>query len=301
MSNFYKRILGLIFIITVFSSNLHSQDTSGIFFNFGFIKGQKYQYLFIKHEGLYNANQTIIEEATDTILAELKVIDRNALGSIVEFSFSGYPKGNQLPDPIYSIPVRIALDSNNNSLTLINTGDFQKYLYKQIDSLFYAKVYDSATVAIQKMRFGQKKVIEELVSKDLEEFFTIFSRQFNVFNTYSVGKPIYHPFDKQPFLASGVCNLVQPDPLKEVYFLQTEIKTKEDERQLLMDAYNSTMKMNNTFNPSEVTPAVDLAYKTYFIWDRKTAIIKEFRVENSLRVGDQTKVDFTKLLIINLR
>ncbi len=292
-----KKILSLSLAFVSFA--IYGQDTAGQKFGFGMLRNQTYTYRVINQDIVRNVRNTPTFITQDTFLAKmnLTVVRKDGFG--ITINFAPLTEDGELPDGIYSIPLKIVLDTNGNALGMLNHLDYQNFIFNQIDSLFYAGVYDSATVALYKMRYKNYTEIENLVYTEFREFFTIYSRQYKQIVTYAVGKEIFHPFSNEPFLASGNAMAIYAQPAKGFYLINTTIGNKPEERVILTNLYQDYLRRIGQYNPQVITPAIDLSYQSKFMFNINTGIIEEFYLENGLRVGDETKISSSSMKLIH--
>jgi len=292
-----KRILALSFALISLSAI--GQDSLGQKFGFGMLRNTTYTYQVINQDIVRNVRNTPSSIIQDSFLAEMTLTVVREDGFGITINFKPIAKNGKLPDGIYSIPLKMALDTHGNALGMINHYDYQKFIFNQIDSLFYAGVYDTATVVTYKMRYKNYQEIENLVYNEFKDFFTIYGRQYRQIITYAVGKEIFHPFSNEPFLASGEAMAIFAKPEKGHYLINTRISNKEEERVILTKLYQDYLRRIGKYNPQIVTPAIDLTYNSKFMFNIKTGIIEEFYLENGLRVGDETKITTSSMKLIH--
>lgn len=286
----------IVTIILVFISlSALGQDSLGQKFGFGMLRNQTYTYRVINQNIVRNALNTPSSITQDTFIAkmDLSIVRNDGFG--VTITFEPYKKNAPLPDGIYSIPLKLVLDTNGNALGMVNHLDYQTFIFKQIDSLFYAGVYDTATVVKYKLRYKNYSEIENLVYAEFKEFFTIYGRQYRPIVKYAVGKEIFHPFSNEPFLASGEAIAIHAKPAKGHYLINTTIANKPEERVILIKLYQDYLKRIGQYNPQAITPAIDLTYHSKFMFNIKIGIIEEFYLENSIRVGNETKISSSSM------
>lgn len=282
-------------------SGLQAQDTLGQKFGFGMLVGKVYSYQLINQEITRNLQGAPLQIIQDTVIADLEVLFQREDGYAMMISFKPLPGSNELPDAIYSVPLKIALDTNANALGMINHKDYQVMLYEQIDSFYNAGVYDSLNMVRMKLKYASAKTIESLIYTPFESFFTIFNRQYQPTLKYVVGKEIFLPFDNEPFVAAGETVVVNLDPKKGKFYINTTIENTESERVLLSAKYRDFLRRIGKFNPAFITPAIDVGYHTTHIINTKVGVIENFKVENKLRVGEETKYAISTMTLLETR
>jgi len=284
----YLKITLITLIFSFISQTSFSQDTAGQYFGFGYPKGKTYTYMVVEQDVVRNANDFPLQETIDSFYAALTVQAAAKLGYIVEFKLSSI-NNTPLTDPLMTIPMKIALDSNGNMLELMNWSDYQQAVYKELDKAFYNGDIDSTIVIQGKYQFRNKEAVKQQLAGNYEEFFAVFGRQLKNGQSYLVGKEIPYPFSNEPFISEGNTMVKKKSSISDVYNIKTKIGNTEKERLILMTAYEKYLISKGLYNPNALTPGIDLAYIAEFDFDAKLNFIRYFYLENSLRVGDESR------------
>lgn len=294
------KYIALSSLLLLMLNPIYAQDTLGQKFGFGMLVGKVYKYQMINQEITRNLQGAPLQIIQDTVIAEVEVLYQRDDGYAVQIKFNPIKEDGVLPDAIYSIPLKIVLDTNANTLAMINHVDYQALLYAQIDSMYQNGVYDSFNMTQMKLKYASAKSIESLIYKPFEDFFTIFNRQYQPVIKYAVGKEIYLPFDQEPFIAAGQTVVANIDRAKGKYYINTLIENTPEERVLLSAKYRDFLRRIGKFNPQIITPAIDVGYRTTHIVNTKIGVIENFMVENKLRVGEETKYTITKMTLLEI-
>lgn len=289
----------LIIIIVLFTSSSYAQDSLGIKFQFGYQKGQVYNYKVVNQEFVRNVNDGLLSYVIDSFYAQFEIETASKSGYTAKVTFK--PSSNQevLPDLYYNVPLKLRLDSVGNAIGMTNHMEYRAYLYAGIDELVKNGVHDSLTAYQLKYQYRTNSSIENLVYHNFSEFFTLFSRQFRVDIEYFVGKPIYHPFSSEPFLAGGKTVVKRQINNNSVLEVKTEIGNTKEERVILIQEYDNYLKRYGTYNPNVLSPPVDVFYNSVFKYDTNLNIVKHFYLEEVLRFGDQSKFVTSKMELVN--
>jgi|GEM_PF-2869012 len=284
----YLKITLATFFAAFITLPIFSQDTTGQYFGFGYPKGKTFTYMMVEQDVVRNANEFPLQETIDSFYGHLTIESSDRLGYVVDFKFSAIDK-SPLTDPLMKIPLKIALDSNGNMLELLNWSAYQQVVYKELDKAFNNGEIDSSTVMQGKFQFRNKDIVKKQISSNYEEFFAIFGRQLKNGQTYLVGKEIPYPFSNEPFIAEGSTTVKRKSSISDVYNIKTKIGNTERERLILMTAYENYLIEKGMYNPNALTPGIDIIYVAEFDFDTKLNFIRYFYLENSLRVGDESR------------
>ena len=296
-----KKFLLLICINFFLFNVAKSQDTLGLKFGFGMLRGKVYSYELINQDISKNTQDAPLGIIQDTVIAEIELIMLADDGYGMLVTFKPIEEGAELPDAIYSIPLQIALDTNGNTLGMINHAQYQEFLFEQVDSFYELGEYDSLTMKGLKYRLSSTKYIETLVYRPFESFFAAFGKQYRPAITYLVGKEIFHPFSKEPFVAAGQTAGAELNAEKGLYYSNTNIKNTVEERQILIQEYQNFLKRQNAFDPNVVQPAIDVGFMTIHLMNRKLGVINYFKVAETLRVGEEIKESTTVMRLITIK